>query len=244
MRVSMLRGLTIAAAVLATGWAGVGGGQPSRAETLSGETLLAFQVSEDLPIGRTFALMTAPAGAAGTLPSGLTPFSGLVEVCARGPEEGGRLLVQFEGDAGVILQRTGCDQLTIEQTTTVNLQSLRGAWDVVLRRLVTAAEAQPGNSYLVTKVPERSPFGKSLPLMTAPPSAVGEAPETAAPLTGTLEICAQGPAVGGRLAVLVNDDIAYETTESGCRQLTVSAAASATFIARLGPWDVIVRPAR
>lgn len=219
----------VAGGVLAL-WGG-GAARPAAAQDApAGDALFAFHITADSPVGRTFAFKTATAGAP---PSGMAAASGAFEVCAGGPEEGGRVLVLFDDDSAVDANQSGCQTVELTGATSVTLQAQRGDWDVVIRRPAAGA----AETALVAQVTSRNSFGIGLSLMTAPATPAGTPPSTA-PYSGTVEVCATG---SGALGVFIDDALSLKLTAAGCQTTAVSGAGSLTLMAQNGAWDVAVR---
>lgn len=203
------------------------------------ETVLAFRISADAPVGRTFSTMVV-ASTPGTPPAVPAPLAGPVEVCVRGPEAGGRVVVLFDDDTSVDVETSGCQTVTLTNAASVSLQSGDGTWDVVVRRAADGAGA--GRSYLTTQLSAKDTFGRSLSLMRAPAGAAGSPPEAITPYSGALEVCvttAEGP---GGLMLLLDDAEALRFSGTGCQQTAATGASSATFVASGKTWNVVVRP--
>jgi hypothetical protein len=232
------RKAVLAALVAAAGLmvAGRGAGlAPVAAQDWGTGVLLVAQVSEEDPIGKTFAIMTAPSTPAGTPPAAPSPFSGEVEICGQASERGARLLVMFDDDSSAVLTRSGCERVTLTGASAVTLQAQRaGMWDVAIR---TAGD--PG--VVVAQAQGTKPFGVNVSLVSAPPTGMGEPPAPSTPYTGMIEVCVAGPEDGGRLTVYVNDNTITEMTGTGCYQAAVADARSATLVATNGTWNAVVR---
>jgi hypothetical protein len=229
--------MAVAAASMAVPGFGLGAGPVAAQEAGDGVVLVA-QVSVDDPIGKSFGITSAPMLAPGTPPGTVSPIVGDVEVCARGSEPGGRVLVMFDEDSAVVLRQSGCETVALNGASNVTIQAQRaGVWDVVIRRL----GASGGDTHLAASVNQRNALGVNVSLLSAPATAMGELPATPARYSGTVEVCVTAPNDGGQLVVYVNDDKLMEFRETGCQQAAVSDAMSATLVCTNGTWSAVVR---
>lgn len=211
---------------------------PVAAQATDTTVVLVAHVSVDDPIGKTFGIMATPVTAPGTPPAAVSPVSGEVEVCGRASERGGRVLVMFDDDSAVVLRDSGCETVALTAAKRVTLQAQRaGAWDVIIRR----AAAPDVETHLAAAVAARDPLGVNISLLTMPPAVMGELPTPASPYSGTVEVCVTAPADGGRLVVFVNDDRLMEFNNTGCQQVAVTDATSATLVCTNGTWSAVVR---
>lgn len=87
------------------------------------------------PLGVNFSLVTSAPTGMGELPGEASRYSGMIEVCVAGPDDGGRLVVYVNDDKVTEFNAGGCQQVSVSGALSATLVAANGTWNVAVRRL-------------------------------------------------------------------------------------------------------------
>ena len=93
------------------------------------------QVKGSEPLGVNFSLVTSAPTAMGELPAEATRYSGMIEVCVAGPDDGGQLVVFVNDEKVTQFSGGGCQQVSVSDALSATLVAANGTWNAAVRRM-------------------------------------------------------------------------------------------------------------